>query len=103
MKEVKLGRVAGPFDSIPYDTYMQSPIGLVPKAGGKTRLIFHLSYQFKQEPSGSLNMHTPREFCTVKYWDMDWAVKSFLDLIKNQTQPVTVVSGKTDVESAFRI
>ena len=50
MKEVRLGRVAGPYDSIPFENYIQSPIGLVPKAGGdQTRLIFHLSYDFKQD------------------------------------------------------
>ena len=54
MKEVKLGRVAGPYDEIPYDNFIQSPIGLVPKAGsssGKTRLIFHLSYEPKPTQS----------------------------------------------------
>ena len=45
MKEVKLKRYAGPFKTIPYNNFIQSPIGLVPKDGGKsTRLIFHLSY-----------------------------------------------------------
>ena len=47
MNEVKEGRYAGPFDEIPYKNFIQSPIGLVPKAGNKTRLIFHLSYEFK--------------------------------------------------------
>ena len=42
-KEVNTGRYAGPFDEIPYQNYIQSPIGLVPKKGGKHRLIFHLS------------------------------------------------------------
>ena len=46
MKEVKERRFDGPFSSIPYDYYIQSPISLVPKAGDKTRLIFHLSYDF---------------------------------------------------------
>ena len=48
MKEGKLGRYVGPFleEKLPFDFFMQSPIGLVPKAGGKTRLIFHLSYNF---------------------------------------------------------
>ena len=32
MKEVKLGRVAGPFDEILFEHFIQSPIGLVPKA-----------------------------------------------------------------------
>ena len=47
MTEVELGRVAGPFESIPYSNYMQSLIGLVLKVGNKTHLIFHLSYSFK--------------------------------------------------------
>ena len=33
MKEVKLKRYEGPFSKIPYDHYIQSPIGLVPKDG----------------------------------------------------------------------
>ena len=42
-EEVKVGRVAGPFAEIPFENYIQSPIGLVPKSGGdQTRLIFHL-------------------------------------------------------------
>ena len=32
-KEVKAGRFVGPFDTIPFCKYIQSPIGLVPKAG----------------------------------------------------------------------
>ena len=35
MKEVKAGRVAGPYDTVPFKNYIQSPIGLVPKAGGR--------------------------------------------------------------------
>ena len=53
IKEVKLGCVAGPFDQIPFENYIQSPIGLVPKVGAEqtnqTRLIFHLLYDFKDE------------------------------------------------------
>ena len=33
MKEVSLGRVAGPFRSPPFENYIQSPLGLVPKKG----------------------------------------------------------------------
>ena len=45
MKEVSLKRFAGPFSEIPFKNYIQSPIGLVPKGGGRaTRLIFHLSH-----------------------------------------------------------
>ena len=34
MKEVKLKRVAGPFDQPPFENFIQSSVGLVPKAGG---------------------------------------------------------------------
>ena len=81
MKEVSYLRVAGPFNEIPFDDYIQSPIGLVPKVGGdQTRLIFHLSYDFKEEGLKSVNFHTPRSICTVKYRDFDYAVSMFLDL-----------------------
>ena len=36
MKEVKECRYAGPFDRPPCKYYAQSPLGLVPKSGGKT-------------------------------------------------------------------
>ena len=45
MKEVKAKHYAGPYKEIPFEYFIQSPIGLVPKdKGSKTRLIFHLSY-----------------------------------------------------------
>ena len=86
MKEVKELRYAGPFSEIPFENYLQSPIGLVPKDGGKaTRLIFHLSYPKKErnskrkqgvcENSTSLNGNTPREDCTVQYPAFDTAVR----------------------------
>ena len=63
MKEVQLKRVAGPYKQIPFENYVQSPIGLVPKVGNenKTRLIFHLSYDFKSmdDRSDSVNAFTP--------------------------------------------
>ena len=68
MKEVKLKRYAGPFKDIPYENFIQSPIGLVPKDGGRdTRLIFHLSY-----PRGkgtSVNANIPASECSVHYPD----------------------------------
>ena len=74
MKEVKEKRYAGPFPSIPFEHYIQSPIGLVPKNGGlKTRLIFHLSHP-REENSGSVNANTPKDKCKVKYSDFDEAI-----------------------------
>ena len=100
MKEVQAGRIAGPFDQIPYQNYMQSPIGLVPKAGGKTRLIFHLSYDFAD--GRSLNHHTPKSICTVQYNDLDAAVSSCLTISK-LTPNKSVFLAKTDLMSAFRM
>ena len=99
MKEVKEKRFAGPFEEIPYQNFIQSPIGLVPKAGGKTRLIFHLSYQFRSK-NGSLNENTPKEWCSVKYNDIDCAVTlSFLQ--GGATKQVFYA--KMDISSAFRL
>ena len=41
MKEVKEKRFAGPFEKPPFEHFIQSPVGLVPKDDGrKTRLVF---------------------------------------------------------------
>ena len=79
MKEVSLDRVAGSFEKIPFSNFIQSPVGLVPKAGNQTRLIFHLSYDFK-DGLKSLNHFTPHTKCTVKYKDLGYAVSMYLDL-----------------------
>ena len=118
MKEVKLKRVAGPYDHVPFDNFIQSPIGLVPKVGGdgkQMHLIFHLSYNFEEgdgeEAAMSLNHHTPQDICSVKYNDLDYAVRAYLK-VRSQAmqqhkdeddQVVVVYAGKSDVKSAFRL
>ena len=68
MKEVKLKRSVGPFKDPPFKDFIQSPIGLVPKDGGKeTHLIFHLSYP--KEGNISINSMIPEKLCSVKYPD----------------------------------
>ena len=47
VKDVNLRRFAGPYEEIPFDNFVQSPTGLVPKAGGQTRLVLHLSWPEK--------------------------------------------------------
>ena len=111
IKEVSLKRVVGPFKTIPFENYIQSPIGLVPKAGSednKTRLIFHLSFEFGKEQNQLLmNGCTPKDKCTVNYNDLDHAVKLCLLLRKEMDrQGLTdqpIYFGKTDVRSAFRL
>ena len=102
MKEVKLGRVAGPYDMPPFrNSYVQSPIGLVPKDNTKTRMIFHLSYDF---PNGnkSINYWTPADWCSVKYNDIDHAVQSSLELLRRMGTNKIIFYSRSDLSSAFR-
>ena len=108
MDEVELGHVAGPYNAVPFPNYIQSPIGSVPKAGSnKTRLIFHLSYNFgEKEEQKTLNYHTPKSKCTVTYRDMDDTIRACLSAQKeldelDETGPIFLA--KADAKSAFRI
>ena len=97
MGEVEKGRYAGPFIDPPYDCFIQSPIGLVPKDQGKsTRLIFHLSYPKR---GMSVNSETPQDICKVKYPDFNKAV---IECIRAGAMHTSVYSGKSDMKSAFR-
>ena len=102
MNEVKERRYARPFEEIPFKNYIQSPVGLVPKKGGKTRLIFHLSYIFNLNDGklSSVNSATPKEWCMVRYNDLDTAVKQCIEV---SAKSKTIVLGKTDLSNAFRI
>ena len=101
MKEVKLKRYAGPFPQIPeqyQDDYIQSPIGLVSKDGGKdTRLIFHLSHPRRKVNGNfvSLNANTPSHKCKMAYPDFSEAILRCLE------EGVNCHLSKSDVRSAF--
>ena len=100
MKEVQLERYAGPYKQIPYKYFIQSPIGLVPKDGGKnTRLIFHLLYP-RGPGSTSVNANTPPELCKVKYPDFADAIKLCIKLGGSRQKPVYI--SRSDVSAAFR-
>ena len=118
IKEVELNRYASPFDEIPFDNFIQSPIGLVPKDNGKkTRLIFHLSFDFLRnntEVRNSVNFYTLKEWCTVKYKDLDTAIKACIklrqqvesgifDVIMQDSNSPVIFYSKSDMVSAFRI
>ena len=95
MKEVGEKRYTGPFEQVPYDSYIQSPIGLVPKDGGrKTRLIFHLSYP--RNTGTSVNANIPVEKCKVVYPDFDEAVQMCIKA------GINCNLGKSDMSAAFR-
>ena len=95
MKEVKLQRYAGPFEKIPYENYIQSPIGLVPKDNGKSvRLIFHLSHP--RNCGTSVNSNTPKERCLVQYPDFSKPIE--LCILAGKSCYIS----KSDFSSAFR-
>ena len=97
MKEVKDECFAGPYpiESPPFEAFIQSPIGLVPKdQGKKTRVIFHLSYP--RNSGLSVNANIPKEDCSVHYNDFDLAVKRCLEEV------VGCHISKSDMSMAFR-
>ena len=94
MKEVKCKWYAGPYEEPPFANFIQSPVGLVPKDGGKdTRLIFHLSYP---RSGKSINSETPKEWCSVHYPDFSEAILLCIAAGMNCN------IAKSDMRSAFR-
>ena len=113
MKEVEVNRYAGPFkfEDLPFQHFIQSPLGLVLKDGGRqTRLIFHLSYDFRKSGNPSLNACIPGEKCKVKYRDLDWVIENLRRILekvntRNSTGRILQILfyGKSDLKSAFRV
>jgi len=93
-KEILAGRVAGPFESPPFQNLQISPLGLVPKkTPGEMRVIHHLSY-----PEGtSINDGIPEKCSTVNYQTIDDAVSLIL-----YYGPGSLMS-KTDIEHSFKL
>ena len=92
--EISLGRVAGPFQEIPFPNFQSSPLGLVPKHDpGKFRLIHDLSF-----PKGdSINFYTSKEFTTVQYESLDRVVELVMSC-----GPRCLIA-KADIQEAFRL
>ena len=99
MKEVEVCRYAGPFEVIPFEYYIQSPVGLVPKAGNQTRLIFHLSYNFSEDEK-SVYFYTDKGQCRVKYRDLDHAIQNSISYLRDNDKAQLWYS-KSDLKSAF--
>ena len=81
----------------PFEHFIQSPIGLVPKDNGKDhRLIFHLSYPQKKEEQLSVNGNMPPELCRVKYPNFTEAVQLYI----REGQSCKI--GCSNIKAAFR-
>ena len=63
-KEVRLGRMLGPFSEPPFMDLMCSPVGLVPKKDtDEMRMIMHLSYPYGE----SINDYIYPEKAATQY------------------------------------
>ena len=93
-EEVKLGRVAGPFNTPPINNLIVSPIGLVPKSTpGEFCLIFDLSY-----PHGaSINSGISKEDSSVIYTHFDEVIR----MVREEGAGSYLF--KVDIKSAFRL
>jgi len=92
--EVKLGRVAGPFDSSPIHPLQISSFGVIPKKGqpGKWRLIIDLS-----SPSGhSVNDGIDAEAWSLQYIKIDDIISMLTKFGKG------ALLAKFDIETAYR-
>ena len=93
-KEIEAGRVAGPFSAPPFDNFVVSPLGIVPKkAPNEFRFIQHLSYPHEN----SVNSRIPVDFSSVLYASIQDAIV----FVKRLGVGCYLV--KTDIKSAFRI
>lgn len=77
IKELSLGRIAGPFVDPPFANLVTNPVGVVAKkAPGEFRVIHHLSH-----PVGrSINDGIAKECSTVHYASVDDAIRMIRDL-----------------------
>ena len=87
-----MGRVAGPFPSLPLSHIQCHPLGVVPKNIPQIwRTIYHLSY-----PEGdSINDYIPKEPYALQYVRVDDAIRILLSL------GLGSYMAKTDLKSAF--
>lgn len=93
-KEIKLGRIAGPFKTLPISNLQVSPVGVVLKSDGKSwRLITHLSF-----PEGvGVNNFIDPDLCSVRYTSFDKVVEMISRLGKRADL------GVIDIKSAFSL
>ena len=93
-KELRMGRIAGPFANRPLPTFRVTPIDLVPKKESNDFcLIHHLSYPFGL----SVNDFIDSKHCSVQYTSFDGAIHLVQDLGRNR------LLFKSDVSNAFRL
>ena len=95
LKEVQLGRVAGPYDRPPFETYQISPVFLRPKSTpGEFRIILDLSFPKNDD---SINSKIDEDYRSVEYSNIGDAIRILHGL------PIGAFSCKIDIKDAFRL
>jgi hypothetical protein len=94
-KEIRLGRIMGPFDEPPFSPFHISPLNIRPKKSfNKYRLLHNLSHPYD---GSSVNANIPEELKSVRYASVGDAIRVLLSL------PFGSYTAKTDVADAFRL
>ena len=92
-KEIRLGRIAGPFKKPPFKNFKVSPLNIREKSEkGKYRLLHNLSYPYDDR---SVNFNIPTEFGAVTYETLEDAV----EYINNDGPDAWLA--KSDIADAF--
>ena len=92
-KEVTAGRVLGPFEHIPMETFRSSGLSAIPKKGGKWRMILHLS-----APLGNnVNDGIDKDQFPIQYSTVDEAISLVTSF------GAGAVMAKVDLRAAFRM
>ena len=91
--ELSIGRVSGPFQAPPFNHFVTSPLGLIPKKSGQFRIIHDLSYPRNAGVNSFINDCD----ASVSYETLDDVVNLVLQA------GAGALIAKSDIESAFRI
>ena len=93
LDDVRRGRKLGPFTRPPFDTYVGSPMGAIPKKlSDQVRIVHDLSFP----PGNSINSHIPDSLCTVRYMSLDDALARV-----HASGPGTLMA-KLDLKDAYK-
>ena len=93
-KSLELNHIAGPFPHPPFDPFISSPLGVIPKSEpGQFRIIHDLSYP----KDNSVNFYIPKENSAVHYDSVDWIIHLV------QQNGIHCLMAKTDIQDAFSI
>ena len=93
-KEMALGRISGPFQQIPFQDMVISPLGLVPKKDlNQFRVIHDLSFPHND----SVNSHIDREYTAVTYETLDTCIAIIVEIGEG------CLIAKADLQDAFRL